>query len=333
MKKKRGLWKVARADYHWCMPYDVIFRGRLASGFTEDVVCNNLTRLFRIDPQRAAALLRGKRVVLKKNLNKEQAEKYRSVLRKAGAVVAVVQQRDPNPSRSAPAADPGEPIASAKRASFQIDDPEADREESAPERASFRIDETPPEETPESDREDAGEPSAAEARAEDGLDYPGSEAPAKPAVQTEPVSIPPGDAADDLAPEEPPPLDEPGIQLVAAEPPPEPAIDTSTLSMSEVGVRVDDSPRPAAEEIDTSHLAAEDFDSLDEGERPPPPEIDLSGLSIADPGATVDESPRPPGKEIDTSSLSATDIDEPLDKTKKPDEPDIDLSGLDLEDD
>jgi hypothetical protein len=71
--------------------FEIVFNGQLVPGAQLAVVQSNLGKLFQADEQRLALLFSGRRLVLKTNLDAAAAEKYRSTLERAGALVDVVQ--------------------------------------------------------------------------------------------------------------------------------------------------------------------------------------------------------------------------------------------------
>lgn len=70
--------------------YEIAFSGQIVPGAQLETVKANLARLFQADTQRIELLFSGRRMVIKNNLDAEAAEKYRSVIERAGAVVEVV---------------------------------------------------------------------------------------------------------------------------------------------------------------------------------------------------------------------------------------------------
>ena len=70
--------------------FEIAFSGQTVPGAQLDKVKANLARLFQADAQRIELLFSGRRMVIKNNLDAEAAEKYRSVIERAGAVVEVV---------------------------------------------------------------------------------------------------------------------------------------------------------------------------------------------------------------------------------------------------
>lgn len=69
--------------------YEIAFAGQLVAGAQLESVKANLAKLFQADAQRIALLFSGRRIVIKNNLDAAGAEKYRSSLLRAGALVEV----------------------------------------------------------------------------------------------------------------------------------------------------------------------------------------------------------------------------------------------------
>lgn len=82
--------------------YQVIFRGKILTGFDRDQVRRNLAQLFKTDPTRIDTLLDAPKTVLKAGIGKDAAARYQDVLRQAGIMVAVMADA-PAASASAPA--------------------------------------------------------------------------------------------------------------------------------------------------------------------------------------------------------------------------------------
>jgi len=78
--------------------YEIAFAGQLAPGAQLDAVKANLAKLFQADATRIALLFSGRRMVIKNNLDEAGAEKYRSILLRAGALVEVRSILRPSPS-------------------------------------------------------------------------------------------------------------------------------------------------------------------------------------------------------------------------------------------
>ena len=70
--------------------FHVIFRGTLVKGASQDQVKNNLAKLFKAEPAKLDHLFAGKPVIIKKGLDRAGADKYEAVLRRAGAIVEIV---------------------------------------------------------------------------------------------------------------------------------------------------------------------------------------------------------------------------------------------------
>lgn len=75
--------------------YEIAFSGRTVPGTPLDSVKANLAKLFQADAQRIELLFSGRRMVIKNNLDEASAEKYRSVLERAGALVEVLDMDAP----------------------------------------------------------------------------------------------------------------------------------------------------------------------------------------------------------------------------------------------
>lgn len=71
--------------------FEIAFSGQLVAGARPEVVKANLAKLFQVDAQRIELLFSGRRVVIKNNLDAASAEKYRSVLERAGAIAVVAE--------------------------------------------------------------------------------------------------------------------------------------------------------------------------------------------------------------------------------------------------
>jgi hypothetical protein len=70
--------------------YQVVFRGEIAPDTRIEEVKANLAKLFKTDDARIERLFSGKAMVLKKGICREDGERYRALLEKAGALCEVV---------------------------------------------------------------------------------------------------------------------------------------------------------------------------------------------------------------------------------------------------
>lgn len=104
--------------------FQIIFRGKLLSGFTLDQACANLALLFRTDEARIGAMLAQPKWVIKSGVSKEMAQKIQEAMRNAGLMVAVMADESAGaiastvasasaapPTASAPSAAPVAPVA------------------------------------------------------------------------------------------------------------------------------------------------------------------------------------------------------------------------------
>lgn len=80
--------------------YQVVFRGEILPDMPVDTVKANLAKLFQANAARIEGLFGGRAVILKKGLGREEGERYRLVLEKAGILCQLV------PSAAAPAPAP-----------------------------------------------------------------------------------------------------------------------------------------------------------------------------------------------------------------------------------
>lgn len=72
--------------------YQIVFRGKILSGYTREQVRSNLAQLFRTDPTRIDTLLDAPKTVLKAGISKDAATRYQEALRQAGIMVAMMAE-------------------------------------------------------------------------------------------------------------------------------------------------------------------------------------------------------------------------------------------------
>ena len=70
--------------------YAVAFSGKLVEAADGTKVRANLAQLFKLDATKVEHLFSGKRVVIKKGVDQQTAEKYKLALHKAGAVAEII---------------------------------------------------------------------------------------------------------------------------------------------------------------------------------------------------------------------------------------------------
>lgn len=99
--------------------YNLVFKGQLAKGVALADAKKNIAQLFKVSAAKVDALFSGQAVVLKRDLNADAANKYRVAIKKAGALVDLVQVRESKaPLGKANFGVPEEPpVAPAKKAS------------------------------------------------------------------------------------------------------------------------------------------------------------------------------------------------------------------------
>jgi len=95
--------------------FEVAFSGQIRDGAELDEVKAKVGKMFKADEAKIAHMFSGKRVVIKKNLNKEAAAKYANAFKNAGARCEVRSMSGDAPQ--AKAASPAEP----KPATLEVD--------------------------------------------------------------------------------------------------------------------------------------------------------------------------------------------------------------------
>lgn len=98
--------------------FEIVFNGQLVPDAQMAVVQSNLGKLFQADEQRLALLFSGRRLVLKTNLDAAAAEKYRSTLARAGALVEVVPMASAQTAEQAP--EPVQPAEAVKAGRLSV---------------------------------------------------------------------------------------------------------------------------------------------------------------------------------------------------------------------
>ena len=92
--------------------FDVVIRG-VRNGFNKNEVASSLASLLKSDLRTSLLLLEKKEFTLKKDVNRENGERYQSVLEKIGRVSEILCARHNmmNPERNMYATQDQEPIA------------------------------------------------------------------------------------------------------------------------------------------------------------------------------------------------------------------------------
>jgi hypothetical protein len=268
--------------------YDIYFQGEALEGFDINLVKQNMAKLFQANAQTLAALFSGKTVLLKKDLGKDDALKYQTLLKKAGAKIVIKARRvdapapAPSPAQATPqpqAAKPAAPAANPRQA------PTAE----------------PAAKTPATAAVSPASPAAAGNAAPSWSLSPAGSDLLKPEERHEVAAVQVDTSALSVAALSPMP------QVHKAEPPPP---DTSSLSIAAVGTTLGTGEREKANARaivpDVNFGVAEAGARLaEESIEIPLPEPDLSQLSLAAVGSRLGtESKEPPPKAPDTSHLS-----------------------------
>ena len=127
--------------------FNVVFKGDLVKGATVDQVKSNLAKLFKADPAKLEHLFAGKAVIIKKGLDLAGADKYESVLRRAGAIVELLEvgagTSEKGPAENGQSAAPEEAIPPAQ-STPPAAPPQAPADMTVAEVGSTLIEHTPP---------------------------------------------------------------------------------------------------------------------------------------------------------------------------------------------
>ena len=236
--------------------YSVYYAGQVMEGREPGEVREKLGKVFKADEQTLDRLFSGKPQLLKRDCDKETAQKYLRAMENAGAVPLL---KALDAEKPASAADRIAALAAA-----------------APDEQGYQSD-TPDEPT-------AAEPAQSPGAADADLDL----APEGTAVlrEEERSQVPERDIdTGDLAVDT-------GAERLSEEPPPPPtAPDTSHLQMGEVGEDIPNLPGqavPVNPDLSGLELSAEGTDFSDcAAQDAPSPTLDLSGLDLAPEGSEV----------------------------------------------
>ena len=87
--------------------YAVYFSGEIRPGLSKEEVKQNLAKLFKTDQARIEPLFSGQEVTLKTDLDEVTAEKYKTILEQAGALVRIKSPLTRNPAPTSSATEKG----------------------------------------------------------------------------------------------------------------------------------------------------------------------------------------------------------------------------------
>ena len=93
--------------------YKIVFRGKLQAGKSLEEVKQNMARVFKLGPDAIDKLFSGKSVVMKKNLDRQQALKFKTAIQKAGAECGVLED---GPSSAPQKTSKGQAVEPGKKA-------------------------------------------------------------------------------------------------------------------------------------------------------------------------------------------------------------------------
>lgn len=267
--------------------FDLYFSGQCIPNAPLETVKKNLATIFKADPARIETLFNGQLHCIKKGLDSASAQKYETVLRKAGAIVELRPQGTATPATSTATDTARKPSMAERLAAMENTTPTA----------------------PASQAPSAPAPAAATAASN-------TTAAASGGLQA-------SAGYERLSPEAPPPPPAPDTsglstaetyeRLSAEAPPPPPAPDTSHLSVAATGSLMGDAKAPvgAPELPNLDSISIAEVGSLMGTPKAPAAAPDLANLgsiSLAPAGADLlNDSERkaaPPPAAPDTSHLS-----------------------------
>jgi len=96
--------------------FEVAFSGQVSAGASLGEVKARVAKMFNADDAKLAQLFSGKRIVIKKNIDRATASKYQTALNRAGAECEVAAMAGGAPAQSAATRAVDQPAAAAKPA-------------------------------------------------------------------------------------------------------------------------------------------------------------------------------------------------------------------------
>jgi len=99
--------------------FEVAFSGQIRDGADLDVVKAKIAKMFKADDAKIAQMFSGKRVVIKKNLEREAAAKYANAFKNAGARCEVRSMSgDTSNAKAASQAAPAKPLPATLKVDY-----------------------------------------------------------------------------------------------------------------------------------------------------------------------------------------------------------------------
>jgi hypothetical protein len=224
--------------------FQIVVNGSLTEGAELEQVKQNIAKLFKTSLEKVEPMFAGRKLAVKKNLDRETAQKYKAAIIKAGLAAAIA------PMAGAPA---------AKQAGAEK--PPAGAEFNATLAATGSImDEAPPPAEPDINTSMLGMEAS-------GVDLDQHAPPPEPDIDVSALSM--GEAGEDVTEHE---------EI------PEPDIDISAMTMAEAGADVTEHEEVPPADIDTSELSmGEAGEDVTEHEEVPPANIDTGDLGLDEP--------------------------------------------------
>jgi len=257
------------------MKYQLVFSGEILEVADLGMVKMNVGRVFNLKEQQVEALFSGKRVIIKKNIERAAAEQLEARMKRCGAVCTIEEM----------AAEAASPAAAQTPADSPAPPPPAATVDEATVWQPTAAAESPP-------APDMPVPTGTLTLAPHGSDLGVAGA----AVEEYEFDITAYS------------LDEPGVYLVEHVEIEAPVIDTGDLDLGEPGEILTEPVEVPPADIDTAGLDMDEPGvTLVEPTTIPEPEIDVSSYSVAEPGAELSRPKEAPPANIDTGTLSMED--------------------------
>ncbi len=224
--------------------FQILVNGKLAEGFNKEQAEQNMATLFKVTIAKIEPMFSGRKLVIKKELNKETALKYKAAINRAGMLAAI-----------SPMEATAEALESEKKASVTAAIPDLANASLAP--VGSIVDNSAVPTAPDIDTSNL-------LMATPGIDLDDSPPPPRPKIDTSQLSV--GAVGEDVAEQ----------QII-----PEPEIDISTLSTAAVGADIGSAVTVPDANIDISRLSmAAAGEDVTEHSEVTAANIDTSSLSL-----------------------------------------------------
>lgn len=232
--------------------FDVSFSGQLIEGADLAQVKSNIAKLFKTEVQNIEVMFSGKRVIIKRNLDQQTATKYQAVMKNAGAMCELTENK---------------PVVTQE---YSADNPPPIPQSVPAAGATSSASQGP-----------TNTKSVATLSSTSDMDSVTIAPPGETIMEHEQVAEPQIDISAIS-------IDDSRQNLVEHISVPEPEIDISSMSIDSSGDDLVQNEHIAEPEIDISALSMDEAgDDLIIHKKVPPMEVDTSSMSMAPPGSSV----------------------------------------------